>query len=112
MEAEAMNERGGDNDGKKGTSTTLVNSTCQALLGGENVKVLDLRQTRKGWCQEMIGCEAKTEFKIFHKRMNDNEGKDGGGGGEPIHIATALEDASFLARCILRYEHFSKKEDK
>uniref|UniRef100_A0A7R9WW98 Phospholipid scramblase n=1 Tax=Craspedostauros australis TaxID=1486917 RepID=A0A7R9WW98_9STRA len=26
---------------------------------------LDIRQTRRGWCQELLGCEALTEFKYF-----------------------------------------------
>jgi len=32
-------------------------------LGG--CDVMEIRQTRKGWCQECMGCEAKTEFKYF-----------------------------------------------
>lgn len=32
-------------------------------LGG--TEVMEIRQTRKGWCQECMGCEAKTEFKYF-----------------------------------------------
>lgn len=26
---------------------------------------LEMRQTRRGWLQEILGCEAKTEFKYF-----------------------------------------------
>mmetsp|Transcript_1576 Transcript_1576/g.2367 ORF Transcript_1576/g.2367 Transcript_1576/m.2367 type:complete len:251 (+) Transcript_1576:47-799(+) len=26
---------------------------------------MEIRQTRRGWCQELLGCEAKTEFKHF-----------------------------------------------
>jgi len=28
-------------------------------------EAMEIRQTRKGWCQEILGCEAKTEFKYF-----------------------------------------------
>lgn len=30
-----------------------------------SAKTLSIRQTRKGWCQECLGCEAKDEFKFF-----------------------------------------------
>jgi len=45
---------------------------------------MDIRQTRRGWCQEIMGCEAKTEFKVFI---------DG------TQVAHALEDAGCCCRC-------------
>jgi len=48
-------------------------------------KVMDIRQTRKGWVQELLlGCEAKTEFKYF---IGENQ------------VAHSLEDSDFCARC-------------
>lgn len=52
-------------------------------MSGANT--LSIRQTRKGWCQECLGCEAKDEFKFF---------KD----GEKEHFATALEDSGCCIR--------------
>jgi len=49
---------------------------------------LSIRQTRKGWCQEIMGCEARDEFKFF----KDEE-------KEPF--ATALEDSGCLIRLLL-----------
>jgi len=46
--------------------------------------VMDIRQTRRGWLQECIGCEAKSEFKYFN-------GKE--------QVAQSLEDSEFLMRC-------------
>ena len=49
-----------------------------------DTKTLTFRQTRRGWCQEILGCEARTEFKVFS--------------GE-THVAHAMEDAN----CCCRY---------
>lgn len=46
---------------------------------------LSIRQTRKGWCQEILGCEARDEYKYFK-------------GGEKEHFATALEESNFFVR--------------
>lgn len=48
---------------------------------------MTIRQTRKGWFQEWLGCEAKTEFKWFH--TSD---------GTQKHFATSLEDSPFCCR--------------
>lgn len=48
---------------------------------------LGIRQTRKGWFQECLGCEARDEFKFF---------KDG---EYPNEFATALEDSG----CCIRF---------
>jgi len=47
---------------------------------------MSIRQTRKGWCQECMGCEAKDQFKFF--KEDDKE-----------HFATALEESNFCIRC-------------
>jgi hypothetical protein len=44
---------------------------------------MEIRQTRRGWCQELMGCDAKTEFKYF-------VGSD--------QIATSLEDTDCCCR--------------
>lgn len=38
----------------------------QALRSHMNgLQKLEMRQTRRGWCQEILGCEARTEFKYL-----------------------------------------------
>jgi hypothetical protein len=44
---------------------------------------IEIRQTRRGWCQELLGCEAKTEFKHF---IGDNQ------------VFHSLEDGSCFCR--------------
>lgn len=44
---------------------------------------LEMRQTRRGWLQEILGCEARTEFKYF---IGENQ------------VAHSLEDADCLCR--------------
>ena len=39
--------------------------TLKSILGSADVKQMEIRQTRRGWLQECLGCEAKTEFKYF-----------------------------------------------
>jgi hypothetical protein len=48
-----------------------------------DAQAMSIRQTRRGWLQECLGCEARTEFKIFV------------GGNQ---IADALEDADCCCR--------------
>jgi len=48
---------------------------------------MSIRQTRKGWLQECIGCEAVSEFKWFET----TDGKD-------AQFATSVEDSSCPAR--------------
>ena len=47
---------------------------------------LFVKQTKRGWFQELIGCEAKTEFKIA--TMGEKKGD----------VMYALEESSFLLR--------------
>lgn len=51
MQANKMNDRGDVSDALK-----------SHMSGCEKV---ELRQTRRGWCQEIMGCEARNEFKYF-----------------------------------------------
>ena len=48
-----------------------------------DTKTMSIRQTRRGWVQECLGCEARTEFKVF---TGENQ------------VASALEEASCLCR--------------
>jgi len=48
-----------------------------------DLEMLHMRQTRRGWLQEILGCEAKTEFKYF---VGDNQ------------VFHSLEDASCICR--------------
>ena len=50
----------------------------------KRLKSMSIRQTKKGWCQELMGCQAKTEFKLF------------GRGDE--QVGHALEDSSCCCR--------------
>jgi len=51
---------------------------------GENCSTVDVRQTRRGWCQELFcGCQARSEFKYF---VGENQ------------VATSLEESSCCGR--------------
>lgn len=56
----------------------------------QNTDKMEIRQTRRGCLQELLGCEAKTEFKYF---VGDN------------HIATSLEDTDFCCRIFCNLIH-------
>jgi len=49
----------------------------------DDTKTMSIRQTRKGWLQECLGCEAQTEFKWFNTT-----------GGDAVKVAESLEDSS------------------
>mmetsp|Transcript_20584 Transcript_20584/g.43132 ORF Transcript_20584/g.43132 Transcript_20584/m.43132 type:complete len:249 (-) Transcript_20584:177-923(-) len=61
------------------------------------VKEIQARQTRRGWCQEILGCEARTEFKFFK--------------GEE-QFAHSLEDAGCCCRVFCQPIHPFKMEVK
>jgi len=52
-----------------------------------DAKSMTIRQTRKGWFQEWLGCEAQTEFKWFNTTS-----------GNPVHFATSIEESGCCAR--------------
>jgi len=62
----------------------VVSEVMERNLGDTEGVVMN--QLRKGCLQEILGCEAKTEFDVY----KDKEMKD--------KFATATEDSSFLAR--------------
>ena len=45
----------------KGESMDRGSEVLKSHLGG--AAQMEMRQTRRGWLQECLGCEAKTEFK-------------------------------------------------
>lgn len=55
---------------------------CKAHLSGSSK--MDVRQTRKGWFQELLGCEAKTELNYFTE--------------DKTKIATSVEDTDCFCR--------------
>lgn len=62
------------------------NSMLKAHVSSEQSMMI--RQTRKGWFQECLGCEAKDEYKFYKE-------------GETEQFATALEDSNFFLRFCL-----------
>lgn len=62
---------------------------CKAHLEAETM--VDVRQTRRGYCQEIMGCEARTEFNYLNK--------------EGTKIAHSIEDTNCFCRlfcgCVL-----------
>lgn len=61
------------------------------------VSQIEIRQTRRGWLQECLGCEARTEFKWF---VGENQ------------FAHSIEDASCCCRFWLSPCHTFKMEVK
>lgn len=47
--------------GVKGESMDRGSDVMKSHLAG--AAKMDIRQTRRGWCQEIMGCDAKTELK-------------------------------------------------
>jgi len=62
-----------------------------------DVEDMSIRQTKRGWCQELLGCEARTEFKWFK--------------GEE-QFASSLEEASCCCRLCCSPIHPFKMEVK
>jgi hypothetical protein len=67
MESQKMDDRGTD--------------AMKAHLGSS--QVMEVRQTRRGWLQECLGCEARNEFKYFI---------------DETQVAHSLEDANCCCR--------------
>jgi len=64
-----------------GADLGITSDACKAHLG--TTTEMQVRQTRRGWCQELMGCEAKTEFKYL---IGDTQ------------IAQSLEDTDCCCR--------------
>jgi hypothetical protein len=61
--------------------------TCRAHLG--NTTKCNVRQTRRGWWQELIGCDAKSEFSYFN--------------AVGTKVATSLEESGWFCRVCCTY---------
>ena len=55
-----------------------------------DTQTMSIRQTRKGWLQEILGCQARSEFKVF---VGENQ------------VASALEDSNCLCRLLIAPIH-------
>lgn len=102
MEYLYMVDRGDEPKEKKNyptttnTTTTLTTKICNKYL--KNIKSLNIRQTRRGWLQELLlGCEAIIEFKIFTNITDNNNGN------RRVQIAYGLEETDCLCRICCRY---------
>jgi hypothetical protein len=62
------------------------------------LQVFHMRQTRRGWLQECLGCEAKTEFKYFKGPPELTSLEEVNDPNQLTHIATSLDDSTFLCR--------------
>ena len=60
----------------------------------EGTSTVSIRQTRRGCFQEILGCEAKTEFKWF--KTDD---------GQNVQFATSLADSECLPRLLCKACH-------
>ena len=37
---------------------------------------ISVQQTRRGWCQECFGCEAKSEYKVDAGHLEEGQARD------------------------------------
>lgn len=69
--------------GKAPASSSMDRGSSALKSHVQNCEQMEIRQTRRGWLQEILGCDAKTEFKYFI------------GGNQ---IATSIEDTDCFCR--------------
>lgn len=62
----------------------------------ESSNAMTIRQTRKGWLQECLGCEASTEFRWFQKGDTKEENAE---------FATSVEESNCLIRICCAPNH-------
>jgi hypothetical protein len=92
-------------------TTNLASKACQMNLH-QDIKKVDLRQTRRGCCQEMIGCEARNEFKLYHHHHpqpnhTNNINNDGVTSTmNPVQFAYGIEKANCFCRICCSYVYF------
>ena len=56
---------------------------------------ISVQQTRRGWCQECFGCEAKSEYKVYAGHLEEGQARD-----EQIpQLGHLLEESPCLLRC-------------
>ncbi|KAL3937191.1 MAG: hypothetical protein SGBAC_007642 [Bacillariaceae sp.] len=76
--------------GKAPQSSSMDRGTSALKSHVQNCEQMEIRQTRRGFCQEIMGCDAKTEFKYFI------------GGNQ---IGTSLEDTDCFCRMFCNAIH-------
>ncbi|CAB9505965.1 Phospholipid scramblase 1 [Seminavis robusta] len=81
--------------GVKGEAMDRGSEAMKSHLAGASV--MEMRQTKRGWCQELIGCDAKTEFKYF---IGDQQ------------VAHSLEDTDCCCRVFCTAIHPFKMDVK
>jgi len=57
--------------GVKSETMDRGSDVMKSHLGG--AAKMEIRQTRRGFCQEIMGCEAKTEFKYVRQRGRERK---------------------------------------
>ena len=56
---------------------------------------ISVQQTRRGWCQECFGCEAKSEYKVYAGHLEEGQARD-----ENIpQLGHLLEESPCILRC-------------
>jgi hypothetical protein len=85
MQAQSMKDR--DND-------SPVSAALATHVGP--LSYFHIRQTRRGWLQECLGCEARTELMYY--KGNGTETSADIPREQQTLIATSLEDASCMCR--------------
>jgi len=56
---------------------------------------ISVQQTRRGWIQELCGCEAKSEYRVYKGHVEEGQPRDEG----IPQLGHLLEDSPFLIRC-------------
>lgn len=74
-------------------TTNLASKACQ--INFQDVPKINIRQTRRGCCQEIIGCEARNEFKLF-RQNNSNDSSN-------MQFAYGIEHANCFCRTCCGY---------
>jgi hypothetical protein len=77
-------------------TTNLASKACQ--LNFRDVSKINIRQVRRGCCQEIISCEARNEFKLF-RQNNSNASSN-------IQFAYGIERANCFCRTCYSYVFF------
>ena len=56
---------------------------------------ISVQQTRRGWCQECFGCEAKSEYKVYAGHLEEGEARD----QNIPQLGHLLEESPCILRC-------------
>ena len=56
---------------------------------------ISVQQTRRGWCQECFGCEAKSEYKVYAGHLEEGQARD----QNIPQLGHLLEESPCILRC-------------